>query len=72
MLGILLVLTVALVTGSVLLVGYVAAAASFLMIIGLLLRKTRVRCRQSTRQAHGHSMWMTVRRHDDLIGGGGG
>ena len=39
--GILLVLTVALVTGSVLLLGYIAAAVSFLMIIGLLLRKTR-------------------------------
>ena len=39
--GILLVLTAALVTGSVLLLGYVAAAASFLIIIGLLLRKTR-------------------------------
>ena len=39
--GFLLVLTVALVTGSVLLLGYTAAAASFLMIIVLLLRKTR-------------------------------
>jgi hypothetical protein len=39
--GILLVLAVALATGSVLLLGYTAAAASFLMIIGVLLRKTR-------------------------------
>ena len=41
--GILLVLTAALATGSVLLLGYVAAGASFLIIIGLLLRKGRRR-----------------------------
>ena len=41
--GILLVFTAALATGSVLLLGYVAAAASFLIIIGLLLRKARRR-----------------------------
>jgi hypothetical protein len=37
--GILAVLVVALVTGSVLLLGYIAAAASFLTIVGLLLRR---------------------------------
>ena len=39
--GILVVLAFALVTGSVLLLGYIAAAASFLIIIGLLFRKAR-------------------------------
>ena len=55
--GILLVLTVALVTGSVLLLGYIASAASFLMIIGLLLRKTRRALSSIPRQAHGRSVW---------------
>ncbi|MEP7247686.1 MAG: hypothetical protein ABI885_28925 [Gammaproteobacteria bacterium] len=39
--GILLVLTAALATGSVLLLGYITAAASFLVIIGLLVRRAR-------------------------------
>jgi hypothetical protein len=59
-LGMVLALVVAVMTGSVLLLGYVVAGASLLLVVGVLLRKTIRRYAGSPVPSSPHTPWLDL------------